>query len=221
MRGHIRKRDDRSWAVVVDVGHDSHTGKRRQKWVSVKGTKRAAERRLAEVVRDLNEGTYVEPSRVTLPDYLDRWIRDSVSISVRERTAQGYRGIVRRLQRDLGRVELAQLKPHHVQRYYAELIGGGVPARERVPAQARQALARRGVRGPDAHGPVGLYRSVMSDGDRAKSRRMREVLRGELGRIASRPSVEAWLHEARARKEASGTRITPATILEARDADRT
>ena len=50
---------------------------------------------------------------------------------------------------------------------------------------------------------------------------MREVLRGELGRIASRPSVEAWLHEARARKEASGTRITPATILEARDADRT
>ena len=88
MRGHIRKRDDRSWAVVVDVGHDSHTGKRRQKWVSVKGTKRAAERRLAEVVRDLNEGTYVEPSRVTLPDYLDRWIRDYVSVSVRERTAQ-------------------------------------------------------------------------------------------------------------------------------------
>ena len=102
MRGHIRKRDDRSWAVVVDVGHDSHTGKRRQKWVSVKGTKRAAERRLAEVVRDLNEGTYVEPSRVTLPDYLDRWIRDYVSVSVRERTAQGYRGIVRRLQPRLG-----------------------------------------------------------------------------------------------------------------------
>ncbi len=50
---------------------------------------------------------------------------------------------------------------------------------------------------------------------------MQEFLRCELERIASRPSVGAWLQEVRARKEATGTRIPPSAILRARDADRT
>ena len=50
---------------------------------------------------------------------------------------------------------------------------------------------------------------------------MQEFLRGELERIASRPTVDAWLEEVRARKEATGTRIPPSVILRARNADRT
>ena len=49
---------------------------------------------------------------------------------------------------------------------------------------------------------------------------MQEFLRGELERIASRPSVDDWLDEVRRRKEASGTRVPASVILEARDADR-
>lgn len=50
---------------------------------------------------------------------------------------------------------------------------------------------------------------------------MQEYLRGELERIASRPSVDAWLQGVRERKAAAGTRINPDQILRARDADRT
>lgn len=50
---------------------------------------------------------------------------------------------------------------------------------------------------------------------------MQEFLRCELERIASRPSIGAWLQEVRRRKEAAGTRIPPSAILRARDADRT
>ena len=128
MRGHLRKRGERSWAVVVDVGHDPRTGKRRQKWVSVKGTKRDAERRLVEVIRDLNEGINVDTARITLANYLDQWIRDYVAFTVRETTLEGYRNIVRRLKRDLGRIDLADLNPQQVQRYYAELMAGGLSA---------------------------------------------------------------------------------------------
>lgn len=49
---------------------------------------------------------------------------------------------------------------------------------------------------------------------------MQEFLRGELERIASRPSNDVLLEEVRRRKEAFGTRVTAAEILEARDADR-
>ena len=50
---------------------------------------------------------------------------------------------------------------------------------------------------------------------------MQEFLRGELERIASRPSVGAWLERVRDRKAAAETRVPPSHILRARDADRT
>ena len=49
---------------------------------------------------------------------------------------------------------------------------------------------------------------------------MQEFLRSELERIASKPSINAWLQGVRQRKEAAGTRIPPSSILRARNADR-
>ena len=48
MRCHIRKRGYRSWSIVIDLDRDAN-GKRRQKWITVKGTKRDAERKAAEI----------------------------------------------------------------------------------------------------------------------------------------------------------------------------
>lgn len=50
---------------------------------------------------------------------------------------------------------------------------------------------------------------------------MQEFLRGELERIASRPSVDEWVREIRERKAAYGTHVPTSAILAARDADRT
>lgn len=49
---------------------------------------------------------------------------------------------------------------------------------------------------------------------------MQEFLRGELERIASRPSPSAWLQKVCERKALTETRVQPHQILRARDADR-
>ena len=49
---------------------------------------------------------------------------------------------------------------------------------------------------------------------------MQEYLRAELGRLAARPSVDAWLEQVRKRKRASQTRISAEQILKERGADR-
>ena len=128
MRGHLRKRGDRAWEISYDVGHDPRTGRRRRRWLTVRGTKRDAERRLASLLHELAEGAYVEPSLLTLRDYLDQWMTGYVSVTVRPRTAEGYRTIVRRLDSGLGRNKLADLKPRHVQRYYVDLLEQGLSA---------------------------------------------------------------------------------------------
>jgi plasmid stability protein len=49
---------------------------------------------------------------------------------------------------------------------------------------------------------------------------MQEYLRAELERLATRPSVDAWLQQVRKRKRASQTRLSLDQILKERDADR-
>lgn len=49
---------------------------------------------------------------------------------------------------------------------------------------------------------------------------MQEYLRGELERLAARPSKHDWLRNVRDRKRAASTRIPAELILEQRDADR-
>ena len=54
----------------------------------------------------------------------------------------------------------------------------------------------------------------------AQHKSMQEFLRGELERIASKPSLDSWLQAVVERKQAAGTRVTTSRILKARDADR-
>jgi plasmid stability protein len=49
---------------------------------------------------------------------------------------------------------------------------------------------------------------------------MQEFLRGELERLAARPSIDAWLHQVRKRKRAAQTRVSSKQILEHRNSDR-
>jgi len=57
VRGHIRKRSKNSWSIVIDVGRDPQTGKRRQQWRTVSGTKKDAERTLRELLHSLEVGS--------------------------------------------------------------------------------------------------------------------------------------------------------------------
>ena len=65
MRGAILKRAKGSWTIIVDVGKDSG-GRREQRWITVKGNKKDAERRLAEVLDKVNTGITSRPDRIPL-----------------------------------------------------------------------------------------------------------------------------------------------------------
>src|ERR1700724_1768393 len=76
MSGHIRRRGERSWELKFDIGADPVTGKRRIRFHSFKGTKRDAQSELTRLMAGVDAGNYVDPSKATLTEYLDRWERD-------------------------------------------------------------------------------------------------------------------------------------------------
>jgi len=123
MRGHIIKRYKGSYTIVLNLGVEPASGKRKQQWVSVKGTKKEAEKRLAELLHQIDTGTFMKPGKTTLAEYLERWLKDYVWPNLAPRTAEGYQYITRiHLIPCLGNILLTQLKPEHLQKYYSEKL---------------------------------------------------------------------------------------------------
>jgi integrase len=126
MRGHIVKRGKNSYSIAISVGKDANTGKYKYQWVTVKGTKKDAEKRLSELLHQLDNGTFIKPGKTNLSEYLERWLRDYVWPNLAPRTAEGYESIVRcHLRPALGMIPLIQLKPENIQRYYSEKLSRG------------------------------------------------------------------------------------------------
>ena len=94
--------------------------------MSIRGNKKDAEKRLSELLHQIDNGTFIIPGKITLAEYLERWLRDYVKPNLAPRTAEGYESIVRcHLVPALGSISLTQLKPEHLQRYYSEKLSGG------------------------------------------------------------------------------------------------
>jgi integrase len=126
MKGHIRKRSKDSWTIVIDIGRDLASGKRCQKWHTVKGTKRDAQRALREILTSLDKGIYVEPTNITLGEWLGKWLNSYVSLHTTPRTQESYRYITtRHLLPELGTIPLNRLAPQHLQDYYAKALSQG------------------------------------------------------------------------------------------------
>ena len=126
---------------------DPNTGKKRYYSEAVKGTKTLAQRRLTELLREVDTGTFVEPSRQTMAAYLEQWLRDSAAPRVSSRTLESYKGNVDLcLVPKLGQVPLEKLAPRHVQEKEAQLLknGGrnGGPLSPRTVVQVHRVLSK-------------------------------------------------------------------------------
>lgn len=123
MRGTIRKRSIGSWTVIVDLGSDPVTGKRRQLWRSVKGPKRDAEALLVELLHERDTGVERPVGKLTVAAYLDRWMVDYVEPSLAPKTQSAYRDVIRNhFVPALGSIELMALRPSHIQSLYTRLL---------------------------------------------------------------------------------------------------
>lgn len=125
MTGHIRSRGKRSWAIVLDLGPDPATGKRRQKWHTVRGGKKHAQAEMARLINEIETGAYIEPRGLSVKDFLEQWLTDAQT-KVSGTTFARYRAIVRlHLEVALGSIPLVKLAPLHIQTYLADALQSG------------------------------------------------------------------------------------------------
>ena len=104
---------------------DPVTGKRKRKWHSFKGTKREAQIECARLIADIDRGVYLEPSKTTLAQFLDKWL-EHVKAQVAPRTHERYSEIVHKnIAPLIGGVLLSKLKPMTVSEAYTKALNSG------------------------------------------------------------------------------------------------
>ena len=101
----------------------------RRRYVSAK-TKTDARRVLRQAMADADRGLIFDADSLKVEEYLDRWLTDSVSDTVKATTFERYEQITRlHLKSALGRVKLKALTPAHVRGLYREKLEAGLSAR--------------------------------------------------------------------------------------------
>ena len=134
MQGHIRKQGRGSWESKFDLGRDPLTGRRITKYVTFRGTKRKAQDELTRLLAHRDEGGYVDPTKMTLGEYLRHWLAADIDRRVAARTAARHREIVENnIIPRLGGVPMRKLSGVHIEAFEAELQREGWTKRRRLP----------------------------------------------------------------------------------------
>lgn len=124
MRGSIRERSPGHWAIILDQ-RDPATGCRKRKWHSFKGTKRQAQIECARLISATKDGSYIEPSKITVAQFLDRWL-DHVKPQVTPKSHERYSGLVKKnIVPALGAIILTKLRPLHIGEAYSAALKDG------------------------------------------------------------------------------------------------
>jgi hypothetical protein len=124
MKGHIRERSPGHWAIVIDV-RDPQTGKRKRRWHSFAGTKRQAQVECARLLTETKNGTGVDPTRMTVATFLERWI-EHMEGQVSPRSHERYAELARKnIVPLLGGLGLTKLQPAHISQAYTKALTSG------------------------------------------------------------------------------------------------
>jgi integrase len=122
--GSVHQRPDGRWCATIDLG--VMNGKRKRKYLYGE-TRREVVEKLKAAQHAQASGANLAAERLTVAQFLERWLADIVSHRNKPRTVDGYTQIVRQhLIPHLGRHQLDQLTPEHVQAMLNTLASEGL-----------------------------------------------------------------------------------------------
>jgi integrase len=125
----VTKKGKDKWLVRVFIGRDDN-GKTKFFNEIIHGKKKNALAFKAKKISELESGISLEHSKVTLNEYLDKWLKVSAKPKLKDRTFQDYKEYLERYVRDkIGKIKLSKLKPLDIQAVYTSMLDRGLSAR--------------------------------------------------------------------------------------------
>jgi integrase len=125
----IVRRGKDTWQVRIFLGRDIN-GKTRFFNQTVKGKRKDAERLETKKKSEIDTGIFVEHSKITVDQYLNKWFDVAAKPRLRARTFEDYADYMKRYVRPMiGGKCLASIKPLHLQHLYTTMLENGLSGR--------------------------------------------------------------------------------------------
>jgi integrase len=129
MAGQIIRRGDNIWLVRIFTGRDEK-GKRQYLNKTIHGVKKDAEKYLTATLRDRDLGVFIEPCKLSVREYLNKWLETAAKPRLRERTFSDYKEkLDRYVIPAIGEKKLADVRPLDIQSLYGKMQDRGLSAR--------------------------------------------------------------------------------------------
>lgn len=133
MKGNLTRRGKSSWRLKFDDGTDPVTGKRLTRYHTLHGTKAQAQADAAKIIASSVSGSYVDPSKETVAEFIDRWLRDWAEANTSNKTYQRYEQLLRKhVAPHVGKLQMQKLRPVDVQTVHAAAARAGLADRTRL-----------------------------------------------------------------------------------------
>lgn len=124
--GSVSRRRGGGWMAQYAV----YTAEGRKRRTLYGRTRAEAAKKLTKALSDREGGLVFDDKGLTVKEYLERWLLDSVRGSVKQTTLENYEYVVRmHLVPTLGHLKLKALTPMHVQALYSAKLDSGLSVR--------------------------------------------------------------------------------------------
>lgn len=139
--GSISRRPDGTWWARITIGK-TPDGKQKRKAFYGK-TRKEVQEKLTAALNDINNNSYLEPSKMTVKQWMYIWLKDYKKPSVKPKTYAAYEAHVRNhIVPELGNYTLSSLRNDMVQRFINGLAEKGLKSLtiERIVGTLKAAL---------------------------------------------------------------------------------
>lgn len=127
----IEKRGN-SYRITVSCGYNSEGKqiKKRMTWtpkpnMTPRQLEKELDRQAVLFEEKCQTGQFLD-GNITLAEFSERWFKDYAEKQLKERSIQGYKGLMPRILKALGHIRLDRLQPHHIMEFYNNLAEDGV-----------------------------------------------------------------------------------------------
>jgi len=126
--GTISRRPDGTWWARISLGKDENGKQKRRAFYGK--TRKEVQEKLTAALNEINNDTYIEPTNMTVSQWMDIWLKEYKLMSVKPGTYSFYFSLTRNhIKPVLGTYKLKELRNDIVQKFVNGLLSKGLKSR--------------------------------------------------------------------------------------------
>lgn len=183
MTGRVEKRYESSWTIIIELGYDRATKKRKRIVESVEvATESEAKEIMYQRMYEIRHKKYIKRDNMTVGEYLDEWLKFKKT-KLAPKTYHSYESEIKRhVKPEIGSIPLQELEAIDLQKYYYTLETEGRIKQEDVKREKvkPKRIRKKKIKENENTKPAGLSQRTVTYHHRILSAALKQAVKWKM-----------------------------------------